>query len=726
MLNTMNRAKVRQLGTVKASGLAIGALVLGSMCAPVMAQQLLSAKSVQQLTEVAGDRLCTAGFNADYGWFNVSATDHLGVLEFPGLLTPGACGKATTAGLAANLGTLNLPLVEGATYALNSSSKVTLRLLEPALCEDYYGGAAGNSNWSLEVMDAKGNALRFGVNPGTLTMPGVTSLDYTLSSGVLAPDRADTTLPWLRCHSGLAVNAGPPSVNPVDPNYIFADGYEQPLANLRVDFIDGLGNALPGDVIEQGVGANVSVRVRVSNIGSWPATLVRLREFVPTNNAFLNPVVTRVGCIDHGASGNDNVACNSGSGTIALAEDLPTLAAGAHRDYTLTRQSSSLDYSATQAQALIQVAAFSDPANGLDGGYADNSRSLRIKIVDQVNVTRAVSTDGSPGGVGGTISRTSAPVACAAEAGALTVCPPGTTGLVYGASANAGFTFVGFTGCAGTTIGVSETGGSLTTTSGNSCTLTANFRSKPVVTASVSGANGTITPPSQDVHYSTQAFFTVNPSTGYEVDAINGCGGVVHHMGNTWKTSAQITANCAVSVSFKVAMFDVSASSVGNGTVTPSSTVVQHNQTATFTVTPAANHQVIDPPTGTCPLPGFWFGNQYLIPNITADCSVQFEFELITYAVTVSPAPNGGAVTFIDSANAPIGTTANIPHGQKARFTIVPDGQHTFVNNPANVSVGGGCSMSSLGYDFALQKYVGETAAITAAGCTVSATFTPN
>ncbi|HET9049822.1 MAG TPA: hypothetical protein VFN29_12780 [Chiayiivirga sp.] len=733
MLNTMSRARVRPFGRVKASGFAIGALILGTMSTPIMAQQLMSAQSVEQLTEVAADRLCTAGFNTDYGWFDVTAINRFGVLEFPGQLTSGACTNSTAAGLAVDLGTLPLTLAGPAIYHIGTPSTVRVNVLEPALCEDYYAGAVGTPNWQLDIIDANGDAMQFGTGPGVLSMPGVTAVDYAAANGAIRPVRADTDAQWLRCHSGLAANAGPPAANPVDPDHVFSDGFEQPLADLRVDFLDAQGGAaLPGDVIDQGVAATVSYRVRVSNIGSWAASQVRIREFVPTNAPNLGPTVTRTACIDHGVSGNDNTPCTNGIGADKFAVDLATLAAGAHRDFTFTRASSGTVFGAGQSQALIQVAAFSDPAGGVDANYADNSRSLRIKVVDQVTITRAVWTNGSAGGAGGTIARTSAPVGCAAEVGVASTCPPGTTGLVYTASASTGFTFTGFTGCAGTTSGMSEIGGSLTTTAPSSCTVTANFRSKPVVTTSVSGTNGAITPPSQDIHYNTQAFFTVNPSTGYEVDTITGCGGVVHHMGNTWKTTAPVTANCAVLVSFKPITSTVTANAGLHGTVTSQNPVqiTYPTDQAFFVVEADANYVAEAANSSSCtnvtgPVPNpFGAGVMFSANSVMGDCEIDLIFNLVTYPVTTDPAIVNGKIWFLDAGGAQVSSTSiDVPHGQSATFNLIPDSGYKF-NLPGDVSAAG-CSLASVNYNPSTQIWSATTSAITGTGCQVSAVFTP-
>lgn len=712
---------VRSSKRFKTSLLALAALAAVGMSGSTLAQALeFASMEPQALAAVPGDRLCTAGFNPDYGWFDVASIG-FGVLEFPGALSSGNCVKVTS--LAVQMGGLTLPLADPAPYNLGSAPPtLSLSLLEPALCEDYYAGTAGSGNWKLSVADANGEIMHFNTGLGSEAMPGVTSLNYVLASGALVPQRTDGGVQWLRCHAGLAPNAFPPTTGPGTAGYLFADGLEPSMADLRVELLDAQGNPIVGDVLQQSTTGNVTFKLRVSNKGTAAANNVRIREFVPTASTLMGPTVSRISCVDHGTGS----ACNSGSGSSKLAENIGTLAAGAQREYTLTRKSSGTDTSAGQSLALIQVAAFSAPNSSPDGNYADNSRSLRIEVVDQVQVARAVSTNNTLGdGTGGSITRVSAPAGCSAEAGMVTTCPPGTSGLVYSAAANSGYTFTGFTGCVGNTTGGTTTAGTFTTTMASTCTLTANFRTMPTVTASVSGGNGTISPSSQTIHYNQPAQLTVTPNTGYTVDTISGCGGVTQVSGTSWQT-APVTGNCAVSVTFKVAQYTVTATSTGNGTVSPGSVPVQHGQPASFIVSPAANHHVSNVSSTCASFPGIWInGTEYLLTNITSDCSVAFEFELITHNVVVSPTIQNGTIKFLDANNNELpGTTVHIPHGQATSFKLVPDAGFKFVIAPGSVTATN-CGLQGVGYNFALDAYVAETLPIVADNCIVSATFTP-
>jgi len=673
-----------------------------------------AAQSLQPETIAAipADRLCTAGFNPDYGWFDVDSIG-FGVLEFPGALNA-SCTKATTAGLAVQLGGLTLPLMGQAVYGLATvPPTLSLPLLEPVLCEDYYNGAAGSGSWKLSVKDANNETMHFNVGLGSETMAGVSTLSYQLASGTLVPQRVDTTVQWLRCHAGLAPNAVPPTTGPGTADHLFADSLEPAMADLRVELIDlQTGNPIVGDVLQQSTTGNVQFKVRVSNRGTADAQNVRIREFVPTAAALMGPTVSRVSCFDHGAASN----CNSGSGTSKLVENIGSLVKGTQREYTLTRKSSSTDTSAGQSMALVQVAAFSDPNASPDSNYADNSRSLRIQVVNQVQVARAVSTNGIAGDAsGGTITRVSAPAGCSAEAGGVTTCPPGTSGLVYSAAANpaGGYTFTGFTGCTGTQSST-VSGGTFTTTSSASCTLTANFRSMPTVTASVTGSNGTISPSSQTIHYNQQASLTVTPSTGYTVDTISGCGGVTHVGGTNWQT-APVTGNCAVAVTFKAITSTVTVNAGPHGVITSTNpfTITYPTQQAVFTALPDASYQAVIAASSTCqtsgPVPNpFGAGVMFAAENVLGNCTIDLEFNLILHPVTVASGILHGSVT--------VANGGQVPHGQSASFTLAPDvGYHV-----AGVTGTPACGTISVSGN------TGSAGPITSAGCELTASFAIN
>lgn len=677
-----------QSGQGKVMQLRLAASVLlGFMAMPALAQ-----------AELPENRLCTAGFNDQYGWFDIDPSG-LGVLDFPaGTLTAGDCVDVTAGKLAIQFGELKLPLAEPPEYDLAVSPPTLLvSLLEPALCEDYNTGDLAD-NWNLRIFDANNVAM-------LAPIKGVSSLNYNLSGSVLVPVGNDQA----RCYSGLAPNADLSSVTDGESeDFIFADGFEVPLfvPDLVVEFLDpDTDTPLTEGAISQAStsGSNIRFKVKVSNVGTADAAEVRVREFVPANPALMMPEVNRIACE---VAGSNCAGADNGIGGNALRLNVGTIQAGGAWEATLTRRSSGA-VGEDEPQALIQVAAFSSSE---DANHANNSRSLRILVVDQISVSHGHTTNGAAGGNGGSISilPSSVPSTCT-TAGQVTSCPPGTTGLAYSATANSGYTFTGFSGCAGTTTGASPAGGSYTTSGGNSCALTANFHSMPTVTATA-GNHGAITPASQQIDYGAVAEFTISPATGYAVSTATGCGGLTQVDSSTWET-APVTADCAVHVEFSGIESTVTATAGPNGqiigpTVKP---VTYPNSTVFFTVEAAdSTYQIDQNPGGTCPT-GFWMnGNDYYISGILGDCTVHFTFSLITHQVTVS-SMNNGTLLLADGGV--------VTHGGDAQFTVQPQtGYHldgVVTGTPACGTVSD-------------DGETGTAGPITSSGCELSASFAIN
>lgn len=696
------------------------ALVLGLATLPALAQ-----------TADPEDRFCTAGFNQDYGWFLTDEDDY-GVLEFPGDLSS-SCVPVTTAKLAAQLGGLTLPLSREVIYDLGANpSKVTLPLLEPALCEDYFTGSGGEAVWNLVVLDANGEPL---FSTGAGAVKGVASLGYNLTTGALTPAMVSSygNTPWLRCHSGLAPNAEItlPGGSEGHPLTLFADGYESPVyaSDLQLQFLDpDTDELLTQDVMYQPNTGNIRFKVRVANVGNMDATDVRVREFLPSEpppatpvGPEATPVVERVACVDHGPTGTGTASCNNGIGGDRFAADISSLAPGEERDFTLTRRSTGTDLNDDQVQALIQIAAFSSPVDALDANYQDNSRSLRILVVDQISVSHGHTTNGVTGGSGGSIVISSVPVGVeCTTTGQTTTCPPGTTGLVFDADAASGYTFTGFSGsCVGTPSDEPPLpgGGTFTTTTASSCTVTANFREMPIVTATA-GANGSISPDSQQIHHGEYAEFTITPDFGHQVALpIAGCGGVAYDASAAkWKTTSPVTADCDVVVAFEAKQSVVTVMAGPNGTITSQNpfSVEYPDSEVVFIVKPDPTYEVQIASSSTCqnivgPLSIPLSSSVMIGANgVYEDCQIDVIFSQITHQVTISSMNNGTLV--LDNGGI-------VTHGDDAQFTVQPQiGYHL------DGEVSGTSACGTVSDD----GQTGTAGPITSSGCELSANFAIN
>ncbi|MEO7200686.1 MAG: choice-of-anchor Q domain-containing protein, partial [Dokdonella sp.] len=263
----------------------------------------------------------------------------------------------------------------------------------------------------------------------------------------------------------------------------------------------------------------------------------------------------------------------------------------------------------------------------------------------------------------------------------------------YGQSASLTLTpdanhhLVSATGCGGNLSGNTFTTAMVTA----DCAVTATFAiDRHTVTASASG-NGTITPLSQTVDHGQIATLILAPAANHHIVSVTGCGGSLS--GDTFTTAA-ITADCAVTATFAIDRFTVTASATGNGTITPLSQDVDHNAIATLTVTAAANHHIVS--VSGCG--GSLAGDTFTTAAVTADCAVEATFAIDRHTVTASASGNGSITPL----------SQDVDHGALATLTVIPAANHHIVSVT-------GCGGSLSGDTF-------TTAAVTA-DCAVEATF---
>ncbi|HEY6942981.1 InlB B-repeat-containing protein [Dokdonella sp.] len=217
----------------------------------------------------------------------------------------------------------------------------------------------------------------------------------------------------------------------------------------------------------------------------------------------------------------------------------------------------------------------------------------------------------------------------------------------------------------GGTCGGSLAGNTYTTNAVTAnCTVVANFAiDTHVVTASVAGGNGSISPAGAvAVDHGSSTSFLLTPAANYHVASVGGtCGGSL--AGNTYTTGA-VTADCTVVASFAIDTHTVTPGvSGGNGTISPSTPqTVNHGATTSFTLTPAANYH-IGTVSGTCG--GTLAGNVYTTNAVTVDCTVVASFAIDTH--TVTPSVSGGNGTISPS------TPQTVNHGATTSFTLTPD-----------------------------------------------------
>lgn len=213
------------------------------------------------------------------------------------------------------------------------------------------------------------------------------------------------------------------------------------------------------------------------------------------------------------------------------------------------------------------------------------------------------------------------------------------------------------------------------------------------VTASAA-TGGTISPSSRAVPPGNTAAFTVTPATGYSIADVQGCGGT--RSGNTYTTAA-VTSACAVTATFSLNNYTVTAVAGTGGAIAPANASVDHNGTTSFNVTPAAGYGIAT--VQGCG--GTLDGSTYTTGAVTAACTVNATFNINTYAVTAS-AGDGGSIS---------PATATVNHGSATTFTVTPSAGFS-------VATVAGCDGTLTGGGF-------TTGPVTGA-CAITASFSRN
>jgi plastocyanin len=178
------------------------------------------------------------------------------------------------------------------------------------------------------------------------------------------------------------------------------------------------------------------------------------------------------------------------------------------------------------------------------------------------------------------------------------------------------------------------------------------------------GAHGRIFPDTpQLVDAGATQPFTIAPDAGYAIAGVTGCGG--HLDGTIYRTGA-VTADCTVTATFEVAgVTHVVTPIAGNGgSIAPDSPqTVDDGDTVTFTVTPDAGHAI----AAVTGCGGSLVGNLYTTGPITANCTVNATFSVVTHVVT--PIAGDGGSIAPDSPQ-------TVDDGDTVTFTVTPDAGH--------------------------------------------------
>src|SRR5690606_13817059 len=162
-------------------------------------------------------------------------------------------------------------------------------------------------------------------------------------------------------------------------------------------------------------------------------------------------------------------------------------------------------------------------------------------------------------------------------------------------------------------------------------------------------------PESQAVTHCSSTSFTTSRHAGFRIRAVTGCGGTLN--GSTY-TTGTITAACAVSASFSLNSYTVSASAGTGGAISPTSKAVSHGSSTSFTISPDTGYSI----SAVTGCGGSLSGTTYTTGVITGACAVSASFSLNSYTVSAS-AGTGGSIS---------PTSKAVSHGSSTSFTVTP------------------------------------------------------
>lgn len=197
------------------------------------------------------------------------------------------------------------------------------------------------------------------------------------------------------------------------------------------------------------------------------------------------------------------------------------------------------------------------------------------------------------------------------------------------------------------------------------------LQQKPIITATA-GENGEIAPAGAVVvDYDATQEFTATAASGYHIAALNVNGTPVAEAANQTEytyTFNNVVADATIAATFAINTYTITVTAGENGTTTPAANqTVNHGGEVVFTIAANEGYHIKD-----VLVDGVSVGAvaSYTFTNVTANASIETQFEINSYTVTAFAAPTEGGV---------ITGAGSYTHLQQVTLTATPNEGYTFV-----------------------------------------------
>lgn len=180
------------------------------------------------------------------------------------------------------------------------------------------------------------------------------------------------------------------------------------------------------------------------------------------------------------------------------------------------------------------------------------------------------------------------------------------------------------------------------------CTVTASFAINSYTISATAGANGSISPSgTTTVSHGANLTYTITPQSGYRVASLLVDGSPVTPALSY--SFSNVTAAHTIDVTFGIIQYTVTTAGSTGGSITPASTQVAINTSASFTVSIDTANGYRSVKVSGCG--GILDNMVYTTAPVTADCTVTATFSLLPDGVIV-PAPGKSAPDISDALRA--------------------------------------------------------------------------